>query len=352
MSSIKARKKLSKKLRKKGKATVPSGRPFTRPHLPADLYSGDTAIKRADHLFRFSDFDLAGDIRYLNALAQGTANYQRIGSRVWMKSLSVIGQIQARSAGLTAGRQAGRILVVYDRQPNGALPAISDVVNNVSNLGAISTVTQDVSSFQNWDLKDRFLILKDIRCTFSEGDVAAPLTGQIAGVVDYGNQSNLRFEVDLEGLQAMYNNPAALYNSVVSGGLLIMIWGDAVPPTGSFSVGWTARLQYTDVLKFHREPAIQFVGPQVINERPDAGEELLGEGVRRKYPYVGRRRNREGVPQPNGEEPGFMNQVIRFGSNTIGALGVGYAAYQHGRNFLRGVRRVRQHVGQLGEIYI
>ena len=52
-----------------------------------------------------------------------------------------------------------RLLVVYDRQSNGTLPAISDILAMRDLAGAVTTTSR--SSSRNDDYKDRFKILLD-----------------------------------------------------------------------------------------------------------------------------------------------------------------------------------------------
>ena len=51
-----------------------------------------------------------------------------------------------------------RLLVVYDRQSNGTLPAISDILAMRDLAGAVTTTSR---SSRNDDYKDRFKILLD-----------------------------------------------------------------------------------------------------------------------------------------------------------------------------------------------
>ena len=54
-------------------------------------------------------------------------------------------------------------MIIYDAQPNGALPAIKDVINSLSTAGAEN---QNVLSSVNIGNRSRFTVLRDyLRCT-------------------------------------------------------------------------------------------------------------------------------------------------------------------------------------------
>ena len=56
-----------------------------------------------------------------------------------------------------------RFMIIYDAQPNGALPAIKDVINSLSTAGAEN---QNVLSSVNIGNRSRFTVLRDyLRCT-------------------------------------------------------------------------------------------------------------------------------------------------------------------------------------------
>ena len=83
-------------------------------------------------------------ITVLNDVAQGTTAITRLGRKILMKSVLVQGT-------LTNSSGQGRILIVYDRQANGAAPAATDVLTS-----------NTIMAIQNLDNRDRFIILADI----------------------------------------------------------------------------------------------------------------------------------------------------------------------------------------------
>lgn len=85
----------------------------------------------------------------LNPTVQGTAaTGQRLGRKITMTSLLV--RYSCTLATTSVGGAVARILIVYDKQTNGATPAITDILTN-----------NDFTSPMNLDNTDRFTILMD-----------------------------------------------------------------------------------------------------------------------------------------------------------------------------------------------
>lgn len=102
----------------------------------------------------------------LNNITQGTTVAQRIGNKIIMKSLLLRTSIYAPNTYIGEVR----CLVVYDRQPNGAFPALQDLLYNQP-AGALTNY-----SSVNIANKSRFLILRD---KFYNMDAAQSLVHQV-----------------------------------------------------------------------------------------------------------------------------------------------------------------------------
>ena len=92
-------------------------------------------------------------ITELNDILQGAGAYQRIGQKLTMESIAFKCNIELGGAPPVMGN--GRIMVVYDRQPNGAFPSISDILSINVSTAPIFT------SGLNMSKKSRFSILCD-----------------------------------------------------------------------------------------------------------------------------------------------------------------------------------------------
>lgn len=88
-------------------------------------------------------FDTTGTIALIATVAQGASVNQRIGKKIVWKSLQCRGQA---FNGSTASINDCALLIVYDKRPTGALPAITDILiastsaspNNDANSGRFS----------------------------------------------------------------------------------------------------------------------------------------------------------------------------------------------------------------------
>lgn len=114
-------------------------------------------------------FDTTGSITLIAQIAQGASVNQRIGKRAYYKSLLIRGIVYAGSTGTIAD---GAYLVVYDKRPTGALPAITDILTAIS-----------PHAFMNDNNTGRFEIIrrKDFNIL---GNSATPQTGQESVNVD------------------------------------------------------------------------------------------------------------------------------------------------------------------------
>lgn len=91
-------------------------------------------------------------ITELNCIPQGASVANRIGNKVMMKSVAFKTNLVASATTLVCGV---RLMLVYDRQTNGAFPAIGDILQNQP--AAATTAFSDI----NIANKNRFLIIRD-----------------------------------------------------------------------------------------------------------------------------------------------------------------------------------------------
>lgn len=101
-----------------------------------------------------------GGMTVLNAIPQGTQIDQRVGNKIQISSIRVKASLVITGSAPTF--DGIRIMVVYDRNPNGAYPTISTILSDSGIVeGAMSTANTNFASSQNIAYKDRFLILRD-----------------------------------------------------------------------------------------------------------------------------------------------------------------------------------------------
>lgn len=93
-------------------------------------------------------FDTTGSVTLLNGVATGADFTDRVGRKIVMKSLYMKGIIKPIDNNI--GNTLCRLIVVYDKQPNGAAPGITDVLKSSS-----------PSAQLNMNNRDRFNIIID-----------------------------------------------------------------------------------------------------------------------------------------------------------------------------------------------
>lgn len=184
-----------------------------------------------------------GSFQVLNVPVNGAAFYNRIGNQIEMRSLHLIGGVQATgNAGTVAGEYV-RIMVIYDRQPNGAAPSVADVLTSYAQAGG---TTSTVFDHLNPNNKQRFLVLMDDRLSFGNTLKATAANAQTQGAIDYKGETNINRFIKLRGLTTTYKASAGAIGDITVGALQIFCLGSTVAGTEGYSFTGSARLRFTD----------------------------------------------------------------------------------------------------------
>lgn len=226
-------------------APIPSG-------TPSGLYNLSTQTK--EYKFVDSSFGttsapvsvtsgaVAG-MQLLNGLKLGTSAFQRIGNKIAMKSLywSLAFGLSAVDSDPTVDvavlNVPVRMMVVYDKQTNGALPVGSDLLTNVTGVDNTTARAIDVNSPNNLNNKDRFVVVADKRFILSS------------------NGSSARHIKKYKRLNTSvsYKSGATVGNvtDITSGGLYLYFFADAdlataTDPAPSVWITGDVRLRYQD----------------------------------------------------------------------------------------------------------
>jgi len=148
-----------------------------------------------------------------------------------LKSVQLKGNI-AYSAGST--QDYLRMFIVYDRQPNGALPAYGDIMEVVTKAGAATSVADSLPANKN---RDRFVILKD------QGFDQPPLS----------NVQNLNTEgytiswfVPIKNKVSHYGSTGGNIADLTTGSLLLVTVGRN-NATATFNFNGAIRVRYSDL---------------------------------------------------------------------------------------------------------
>lgn len=171
----------------------------------------------------------------LNQMINGAELYQRVGRKVYMKSLHVRGYFQNIA---TTVQDAIRIIVFYDSQANAAAPTIANLLQD-SNAAAGTTAESEINLFN----RARFKILRDKQfCTPAVTNTAGVLTN-----LNYPSNNVFEFNefIKLKGLEAVYNGTnGGTIADITSGSLYLVTLCDQQAAGWQFI--YTSRLRYYD----------------------------------------------------------------------------------------------------------
>jgi len=128
------------------------------PSIPRSLpYNGESLF--VDSPSANINCNSSGDIRLMVAIPQGPGVNQRIGKRAFYRSITLRGAVFAGSTMTLADTS---VLIIYDKRPTGALPAITDILT-----------TTTPSGFMNDSNSGRFEVIRRMD-TIVTGSQSAP----------------------------------------------------------------------------------------------------------------------------------------------------------------------------------
>jgi len=158
------------------------------------------------------------ELDYLNLIGAGTNEQERIGRLIQMKSI----QIRWYTATQTSGQDV-RILVIYDKSPQGALPSIGEIL-----------AVDNYNTTMNLDNASRFIILHD--------EINHPITSSSLGTGLAQRSGNIYKKINLP---VTYGTTSGEITSTKEGAVYIMSCALSGGP-GS-GIGYYCRIRYTDV---------------------------------------------------------------------------------------------------------
>lgn len=167
-----------------------------------------------------------GSITLIPVIPQGASASQRIGKKAVLKSIQAHGLLVSDNTTLVTN---GRYLLVWDRQPNAVLPAITAVLD-----------TANYMSFTNDSNKDRFLILRDKKFAVAGNNLTA------------GQQTDrsihaINFFQRLPNLETHYGTVGdGTIGDINSGALYLVTVGSTASGTADCNFQFGFRVRYID----------------------------------------------------------------------------------------------------------
>lgn len=203
-------------------------------------------VKAVDTVFPFQDGysyfrGSPAQVPYaLNVLYKGVSNFNRIGNKINLKSLQISGYIRKYNYQSNLEPTKLRILIVYDKQPNGALPQLNEVLRTINILGAAVTTG---NSLINLSDRNRFEIIKDINVAMGGYSVVTTYD-----VPTSQNERLINCYIKLKGRPTIYNietNSGGI-GDIKSGALYIYTIDNNFNNNGEWCFDAAMRLRFWD----------------------------------------------------------------------------------------------------------
>lgn len=176
------------------------------------------------------DVPLAGVITLINGIVQGNTAQTMIGRKAVMKSVQIRCAAQGKPQLIAAVNTFGeyRMIVVYDKEPNGALPAVTDVLTNAQPNNPLQLANSD-----------RFTVLLDEYYNLGAGSTTATQ----AFYVGAGNCTIDRYrKISLDMLGPATS--ATTGAGIETGSIFVLEISSGVGPQVESS--WYSRVRYED----------------------------------------------------------------------------------------------------------
>lgn len=198
-----------------------------RVRRPSNRRMGQQAANYRDTTFAQYAANTTGAIACLNLVPQGATQTTRVGKKIMLKSLQCHGLMQADST--NALTQASYV-IVYDRRPSGALPAITDIFDTVS-----------PNSFLNDANSGRFKILKREDFTVIGNSTTGAATDKTAYAVDW------YYKFPPKYAQTSYKAAGTgAIDDIDEGAIYLVTLGSSVAGTADALFGAGFRLRFYD----------------------------------------------------------------------------------------------------------
>lgn len=194
-------------------------------------------VKAADFQWVNLPYDLDGSIVTTNTVTTGAAFWNRIGRKMEMKSLEIVGKTDLGNnivpISTIVPPQFLRFMVIYDKQPNGVIPVYTDFLTDYSNVGTTTTTSYSGINLNN---RDRFIVLRDKKFQTPYFITSnGPSDGVISSEanVDQRNwEPTIKMYIPLKGLTTMFkaDTTPPTIGDISTGALYIFIISSAAGP--------------------------------------------------------------------------------------------------------------------------
>lgn len=176
--------------------------------------------------------DAAGLVRAIFIPKLGSDFNQRIGRKTILKSVYIRGTAYisgwyrlmntvALNQGMQSPPQMARMILLWDCQPNGAIPTLTDILDIPSSVSQL-----------NPNNRDRFKILKDKCITFDATKAVTDATGYIEGARSFLNHSTAAIKIYKKlNLETIFGPTSTGNIGDINSGALLVAFTNSVSST-------------------------------------------------------------------------------------------------------------------------
>lgn len=180
--------------------------------------------KSVDTTISAMDVNTTGSLQLLNGMQQGAGIGNRVGAQILMRSIQFQGFSEAK---ITTGTEhQERVLIVYDRQANGAAPTFAQVLSATNAYAP-----------RNLENRKRFKILYDR--TFTVGNRT------VASHADFGTVH--RFYRKLRHPVEFNSGNAGTIADISSGSIYLLAYGSNAAGVTAGLLNGVVRIRFSDV---------------------------------------------------------------------------------------------------------
>lgn len=193
-------------------------------------------LKAFDVAQTVQTFNTAGTFQLLNCPVNGPEIYQRVGRKIYMKSVHIRGFIYFSA---TTIQDLCRIIVFYDAQPNAAAANLAALLQD-SNAGAATTGLSEI----NLANRARFKILRDFQLQTPSCSFAAGVITNVAAQDQKPQSLSIDMFIKLKGLETEFNGTnGGTIADITSGSLYVACISQS---DNVKQLYYTSRLRYYD----------------------------------------------------------------------------------------------------------
>lgn len=170
----------------------------------------------------------------LNGVALGSEMYQRVGRKINIKKIAIRCAL-AKVAANAVVADTFRFALVWDEQPNGALPTFSDIWLTVDSAGATAG---GILAHANTNNTSRFRILRSHQITVDVYTASAP--------EDQKQNTQWEWNVPMNTITQFNAGGTAALGDIATGALYMVGHGGASAANAPFIVQLSSRVKYLD----------------------------------------------------------------------------------------------------------